>query len=79
MVKVDCLRNLLLPCFGFSALYVLCAYTETLDPACQPGIPQQWYWHGTVRQGSVRFNLRVKTGQLFLSCYILFIYARWYQ
>ena len=23
----------------------------------QPGIPQQWYWHGSVWQGSVRFNL----------------------
>ena len=21
------------------------------------GIPQLWYWHGSVRQGSVRFNL----------------------
>ena len=33
-------------------------YTETVDPACRPGIPHQWYWHGTLRQGSVRFNLR---------------------
>ena len=28
--------------------------TDTGDPAC---IPQLWYWHGTVRQGSVMFNL----------------------
>ena len=27
------------------------------DPARRPGIPQPWYWHGTVRQGSFRFNL----------------------
>ena len=29
------------------------AYTETVDPARRPGIPQQRYWRGTVRQGSV--------------------------
>ena len=22
-------------------------YTETVDPACRPTIPQQWYWQGT--------------------------------
>ena len=45
--------NLLLTCFVLSALYVLaqCAYTETVDPARRPSIPQ-------VRQGSVRFNLK---------------------
>ena len=31
---------------------------ETDDPARRPGIHQLWYWHGTVQQGSVRFNLR---------------------
>ena len=34
------------------------AYTETGDPARRPGIPQPWHWHSTVRQGSVRFNLK---------------------
>ena len=40
------------------------------DPALRPGIPQQWYWQGTVRQGSVRFNLREEESPstLFLSC-----------
>ena len=35
-----------------------------------PGIPQAWYWHGTVRQGSVRFNLteEMSPPSLFLSC-----------
>ena len=27
------------------------------DPACRPCIPQLWYWHGSVRQGSDRFIL----------------------
>ena len=31
-------------------------YTQ-IDQVCRPGIPQLWYWHSTVRQGSVRFNL----------------------
>ena len=39
--------NLLLSCFGLSALYS--TYIETVDPARRPSIPQ-------VRQGSVRFN-----------------------
>ena len=30
-----------------------------VDPACRSRIPLQWYWHGTVRQGSVRFNQRI--------------------
>ena len=25
--------------------------------AGRPGIPKPWYWYGTVRQGSLRFNL----------------------
>ena len=37
--------------FLFWALgIVLCAYTETVDTACRPGIPEQQYWHGTVSQ-----------------------------
>ena len=46
--------------WALGIVLVQCAYTETVDPACQPSIPQQWYWHGTVPQGSVWFNLRVK-------------------
>ena len=53
------------------------AYTETVDPACRPSIPQQWYWHGTVRQGSVRFNLRVKTRQLLAFPILLYIIYLW--
>ena len=26
-----------------------------------PGITQSWYWHATVRQGSIRFNLTEET------------------
>ena len=48
--------NLFLPCFGLSALYLHIYSTAIGDPARWPGIPQPWYWHGTIRQGSVRFN-----------------------
>ena len=73
--------NLLLPCFGLSALYSRkywnkqkSANTETADPAC--GITQQWYWHGTVWQGLVRFNLTEDESATFISnLAILFIYA----
>ena len=46
------------------------AYTAIGDPARRLGIPQLWYWHGTVQQGSVRFNLREEESPptLFLSC-----------
>ena len=50
-----------------------CAYTETVDPACRPSIPQQWYWHGTVRQGSVRFNLREEESAPFPFTILLYI------
>ena len=43
-----------------------CAYTETGDPARWPGISQPWYWHNTVRQGSVRFNLTEETSPPYL-------------
>ena len=46
-------------------------------PALQPSIPQQWYWHGTVWQGSVRFNLRVKTRQLLAFPILLYIIYLW--
>ena len=66
--------NLFLPCFGLSAaLYNVhtCAFTVTAigDPALRPGIPQPWYWHGTVPQGSDRFNLTEEASppNLFLS------------
>ena len=57
---------------------VLCAYTETVDPACWPGIPQQWYWHGTVGQGSVMFNLSEDelATCLFLSCCIIYLWGK---
>ena len=51
------------------------AYTLTGDPARRPGIPQQRYWHGTVWQGSVRFNLieDVSAPSLFPSSCIIFL------
>ena len=54
---------------------VLCAYTETVDPTCRPGIPQQLYWHGTLWQGSVRFNLSEDESAtcLFRSCCIIYL------
>ena len=61
--------------FLFWALgIVLCAYTETVDTACRPGIPEQYYWHGTVSQLD---SIRVKTGRLpvFSDLAVLFIYV----
>ena len=62
MAKANCLYNRIEPFFAlFLALgNVLMhnAYTAIGDPARRLGIPQLWYWHGTVRQGSVRFNLK---------------------
>ena len=46
--------NIFLPCFGLS---IVLAHILLGDPTRRPGSPQLWYWHGTVRQGSVRFNL----------------------
>ena len=60
MVKANRLYKRIEP---FSALFWAfgivhtIAYTAIGDPARRPGIPQPLYWHGTVRQGSVRFNL----------------------
>ena len=57
------------PCF-MGSRHCTCAYTAIGDPARRPGIPQAWYWHGTIWQGSVRFNLmeEVSPPSLFLSC-----------
>ena len=79
--------NLLLSCFGLLALSRHCSrtYTETVDPACRPSIPEQWYWHGTVREcttGVRWFNWTEDASDtcLFRSCYcILFIYAVQYS
>ena len=59
MGKALCLfRNCTFSCHvPVYSRHCTCACTETGDPAHQPSIPQPWYWHGTVRQGSVRFNL----------------------
>ena len=60
MVKDNRLYNRIEPfsaCPVFGSQHCTRAYTAIGDPARQPGIPQPWYWHGTVRQGSVRFNL----------------------
>ena len=58
MVKANRLYNRIEP---FSVLYwplgIVITHTAIGDPARQPGIPQPWFLHGTVRQGSVRFNL----------------------
>ena len=59
MVKASRLYNRIEPFSAlFLALGIVCtrAYTAIGDPARRPGIPRPWYWHGTVRQGSVRFN-----------------------
>ena len=49
--------NLLLSCFGLSALYSRINSTVTDDPARRPGITQLRYRHGTVWQWKVRFSL----------------------
>ena len=43
----------------FWALGIVLAHRlqKVTQPAAWPGIPQQWYRHGTIGQGSVRFNL----------------------
>ena len=69
--------NLLLPCIGLSVLYSGIYCTAIGDPARQPGIPQQWYWDGTVRQGSVGFNLSEDASATchFRSCCIIYLCA----
>ena len=74
MVKVNRLYNRIEP---FSALFWALYSRIYCDrwPARQPGIPQPWYWHGTVRQGSVRVNLSEEatpSSPLPLQMYILF-------
>ena len=58
--------------FSFPVLcfrHCIHSYTAIGDPAHRPGFPQPWYWHGTILQGSVRFNLmeEVSPASLFLS------------
>ena len=45
------------------------------EPACRPGIPQLWYWHGTIQHGSVRFNLieDASVPSIFPSSYIFYL------
>ena len=64
--------NLLLPCFWLAALH---SRIYVLKQLAQPAGLQQWYWHGTVRQGSVRFNLIEDESAtcLFRSCYIIYL------
>ena len=60
MVKANRLYNRIEPfsaLFGALGIVLAHMYSAIGDPARRPGIPQPWYWHGTVRQGSVRFNL----------------------
>ena len=49
--------NLFLSCFGLSALYSRIYWNSWPCSLSAYSIPQQGYWQGTVRQGSVRFNL----------------------
>ena len=58
MVRANRLYNRIEPfCPVFGSRHCTRAYTAIGDPARWSGIPQPWYWHGTVRQGSFRFNL----------------------
>ena len=68
-------------CPVLGSRHCTCAYTETVDPACRPSIPQQWYWHGTVRQGSVRFNLIEDASAtcLFQYSYIIYLCCTVYK
>ena len=45
--RLPWILNLLLSC-ALGSRHCICAYTETVDPARQPGIPQPWLWHSTV-------------------------------
>ena len=63
--------NLSCPVLGSRhCTYCTCAYKAVGDPARRPGIPQPWYWHGIVQQGSLRFNEAEDEWAtcLFLSC-----------
>ena len=67
--------NLLLSCFGLSALHSR-IYWNSGPSLPAYSVPQQWYWHGTVRQGTVRFNLTEDASStcLFWSCYIIYLW-----
>ena len=78
--KVNCLCNRSEP---FPALFwtlgIVLAHIHTYCKrwtSPRPGIPQLWYWHGTVRQGSIRFNLTEDKSAtcLLLSCNIIYLW-----
>ena len=54
------------------------AYAEIVDPACLPSIPLLWYWHGTVRQGSIRFNTERRRASYLPVTILLYIIYLWY-
>ena len=60
--------------FWALGMHCTCAYTETVDPACRPSIPQ-------VRQGSVRFNLIEDASAtcLFQYSYIIYLCCTVYK
>ena len=66
--------NLLLSCFGLSALYSRIYRNSWTCPLAWH--PQQRYWHDTVGQGSVSFNLREEASapSLYPSCCIIYKY-----
>ena len=70
--------NLLLPCFWLAALH---SRIYVLKQLAQPAGLQQWYWHGTVRQGSVRFNLIEDASAtcLFQYSYIIYLCCTVYK
>ena len=76
MVKVNRLYNRIEPFSAlFSALGIVFAhmpYTAIGDPARQPGIPQPWYWHDTVRQGLRLINRDRPTKTAQLRCWSTF-------
>ena len=71
IVKTKHIADLGIVCLWLSALYLRIYCTAIGDPAPQPGIPQLWYWHVTVRQGSVRFNKAEDKSAtcIFLTCF----------
>ena len=73
------LENWTFCCHVLGSRHCTRAYTETVDPACRPSIPQQRYWHGTVRHGSVRFNLIEDESapcRFRWSCYIIYLWSQ---
>ena len=50
------LENLTFCCPVLGFRHCTRAYTETVNPACLPSIPQQWYWHGTAGVCQVQFD-----------------------